>query len=332
MTRSRTIIPEADGTVHLGPLVVPVPSSISAEARQYLAFSPWGGGAPPAGPIAMWDIRAQADAMFKMMSDRAALAYPVAIEDTAIAGVRTQIVRPKDKPAAGGGILINLHGGGFVLGGGSLVEAIPIASLTGLPVYAVDYRLAPEHPFPAAVDDAAAVYRALLKDHAPGAIGVYGASAGAMLTGQMTVRLQQAGLPLPACLGMFTGSGDLSQFGDTVNLFTLMGFWGDLLLPLDHEKSEIRAYLAGADPKDPAVSPIHGDLARFPPSLLVSGTRDALLSATSTFHRALRKAGAEADLFVFDAMPHAHWYAFHLPEAKEALDIMARFFLRHLRG
>lgn len=331
MTRSRTMIPEADGTIHLGPLVVPIPSTVSPEARAYLAFSPWGGGAPPKGPTAMWEIRPQVDAMMKMASDQAALAYPVEIEDTKIGGVRTQIVKPKGKPASGK-ILVNLHGGGFVLGGGALIEAIPIASLTGLPVYAVDYRLAPEHPFPAAVDDAVAVYSALLRDHKPGDIGVYGSSAGGILTGQMTVKLQQVGLPLPACLGMFTGSGDLSQFGDTANLFSLMGFWGDLLLPFDHEKSEIRAYLGGADPKSPAVSPLYGDLSRFPPSLLVSGTRDTLLSATSTFHRALRKAGAEADLFVFDAMPHAHWYAFHLPEAKEALDVMARFFLKHVKG
>jgi acetyl esterase/lipase len=109
-----------------------------------------------------------------------------------------------------------------------------------------------------------------------------------------------------------------------------MGFWGNKILPYHHRSSEIGAFLAGHDPKDPAVSPMRGDLSFFPPSLMLSGTRDCLLSATSSFHRALRRAGAASELYVFDGMPHAHWYAFHMPEAQEAVDIMAKFFLKHL--
>ena len=78
------------------------------------------------------------------------------------------------------------------------------------------------------------------------------------------------------------------------------------------------------------MSPIHADLSKFPPSLIITGTRDAMLSATSIFHRALRRAGAKAELFVFEGMPHAHWYTFHLPESREAVDIMTRFFTENL--
>jgi acetyl esterase/lipase len=260
--------------------------------------------------------------------------YPVEIEETTISGVRCHRVRPLEIAETNlRRVLINLHGGGFVMGAGSLVEAIPIANLTGVPVIAVDYRLAPEHPFPAAVDDIVSVYRWLLDaGYAPSAIGIFGSSAGGFLTAQATVRLRHEGLPLPACLGVFTAGGDFRNLGDTAQIFTLSGFWGDLLLPVDHELSEIRAYLNGADPSDPLVSPILADLAGFPPTLLVSGTRDAVLSATCLFHRALRRHGVDADLFVFEAMPHSHWYGLHLPEAREAIDIMAKFFQSRLRG
>jgi monoterpene epsilon-lactone hydrolase len=322
---------DADGTAHLGSWAVPVPKTISPEARAFLATPPFGDAPVPPDPVAMWEMRPQGDAMLSMMSDEAAKNYPVTIEEVTIGGVRTHWVRPQDRVEAGRAkLLINLHGGGFVMGSGSLIEAIPVASATGIPVVAVDYRLAPEHSFPAAVDDVLTVYRTLLETHEARDIGIYGSSAGAMLTAQAIVRFEREELPLPACLGMFTGSGDLADFGDSASIFTLQGFWGTRMLPTDHAMSEVRAYLGGHDPKDPAISPIHADLRNFPPSLMITGTRDALLSATVNFHRAIRRAGAQSDLFVFDAMPHAHWYALHLPETSEAIDFMAHFFSRHL--
>ena len=87
---------------------------------------------------------------------------------------------------------------------------------------------------------------------------------------------------------------------------------------------------AHADPESPLVAPIRGDLSDFPPTLLISGTRDAVLSNAAMFHRALRRADRDAELFVFEAMPHAHWYNFQLPETREAIAIMVRFFEQHL--
>lgn len=324
---------DADGSVRLGQAIVPVPRTVSAEAQAFLATPPW---AEPPDPEAerqpMWALRAFVDEQMRLGGEAALQQYPVEVQEIEIAGVRCHLVKPHDIPEENKGLtLMNLHGGGFVMGSGSLIEAIPIAHQAKIPVVAVDYRLAPEHPYPAAVDDAVAVYRTMLDYHRPDQIGIYGSSAGGFLTGQTIMRLEREGLPLPACCGIFTAGGDLSDLGDTAKIFTLMGFWGDLILPTDHEISEIRAYLGTADPKSPEVSPIHGDLSRFPPTLLMSGTRDAVLSATAAFHRALRRAGAQAELFVFEAMPHAHWYMFHLPEAQEAISVMSEYFLRHLR-
>lgn len=329
--REASVTIDRDGTVHLGARTIPVPKTVSQEARQYLATPPWGEGTPPPN-VPLWELRTTFDSMFKARTEMARSTYPVEIEEQQIARVRTDLVSPtaigERKQER---VLINLHGGGFVLGSPpALVEAIPIANLTKTRVVSVDYRLAPEHPFPAAIDDIVAVYKELLKTYRPNNIGVFGSSAGAILTAEAAVRFRQLGLSLPAALGVFSGSGDLSDFGDSMAMYTLFGFWGELLRGFDDPDSEINAYLGGHDPKDPVVSPIHGDLTGFPPTLLITGTRDFLLSPTTTFHRALRRSGVESELVVFEAMPHCHWLAVHLPESKEALGIMADFFDRKL--
>jgi acetyl esterase/lipase len=323
---------DRDGTIHLGARTIPVPKTVSPEAQRYLAIPPWGDGTPPPN-IPLWELRTTFDSMFKMLEDSARGAYPVEIEPRKIAGIQTDIVKPISVgEGKQGRVLINLHGGGFVLGSPpSLVEAIPIANLTRAQVITIDYRLAPEHPFPAAIDDIVVVYKELLKTYRSNNIGIFGSSAGAILTAESAVRFRQLGLPFPAALGIFSGSGDLSDFGDSMAMYTLFGFWGELLRPFDDPGSEINAYLDGHDPKDPVVSPIHSDLRGIPPTLLITGTRDFLLSPTTIFHRALRRSGVEAELVVFEAMPHCHWITgIDLPESKEAFQIMAEFLDRKL--
>jgi acetyl esterase/lipase len=133
-------------------------------------------------------------------------------------------------------------------------------------------------------------------------------------------------LPLPAALGFFSGYADFARQGDSRSIYSVRGFTAFQYKP----SAAITPYVADHDPKDPVLSPIYADLKGFPPTLCITGTRDLLLSGTADFHRALLRAGVDAQLIVFDAMPHAHWYSIHLPEAKEALEAQARFLDRHL--
>jgi len=320
-----------DGVVDLGRVKLELPDTVSAEARAYLAYDTSGAAPDDALPVPMWQMRDALAPMFEMLNQQALAAYPAEIEETTIGGVRCHRVMPKETPADNSRkVLINLHGGGFVLGSGALVEAIPIAHETRCEVIAVDYRLAPEHPFPAAIDDIVAVYREVLKDRSPADIALFGTSAGGFLTAMAIMRFKAEGMPLPACCGIFTAGGDITQLGDTFNLFTLSGFYGHIGAKMDDPACERAAFLGDADRDDPLAAPIKGDLSDFPPTLLVSGTRDAVLSSAAMFHLALRRAGREAELLVFEAMPHGFWFSVQMPEGREAIAMMARFFERHL--
>ena len=312
---------DPNGTAHVT-RVIPMPATISPEAQKWLdslAHQKY-------GPETLAERRAGTDQWRTEASAEARKLFPVNVEGKIIGGVRTDIITPLQVPEANRArVLINLHGGGFNSDSGSLIEGVPIANLAKMQVVSVYYRLAPENPFPAAVDDVVAVYKELLKDHMPQNIGIFGTSAGGILTAEVAVKLKQSGLPLPAALGLFSMHGDFSRPSDSQNMFTLNGFPGDLSLnnpsePLSNE------YAPGTDPRDPVLSPIYADLRGMPPTLLVTSTRDMLLSNTTIFHRALLQAGVDAQLVVYEALPHAFWYHFQLPETREALESMAKFF------
>lgn len=312
---------DADGTAHIT-RVVPMPATISSEAQKWLDSLTHN----KSGPESLEERRKRTDEWRKFGSGEARKYYPANVEETSIAGVRTDIITPLTMPDANRTrVLINLHGGGFNSDSGSLIEGIPIANLAKTKVVSVYYRLAPENPFPAAVDDVVAVYKELLKTYKPHSIGIFGTSAGAILTAEVTVRLKQLGLPLPAALGIFSGLGDFSRVGDSWQLFTLNGVPGEMK-PTDSNHLPDDQYIGKTDRKDPVLSPLFADLHGMPPTLLVTSTRDILLSGTTIFHRALLGAGDDAHLIVFEALPHAFWYHFQLPETKEALELMAKFF------
>jgi monoterpene epsilon-lactone hydrolase len=311
---------DADGTAHLT-RIIPMPATISPEAQKWLESLAQQKVGPPES---LAERRARTDIWRKTDSAEARKLYPVNVEETTTAGVRTDIITPLSTPA-GQRVLINVHGGGFNSDSGSLIEGVPIANLAKIKVVSVYYRLAPENPFPAAVDDVIAVYKELLKTYTPHSIGIYGTSAGAILTCEVAVRLKELGLPLPAALGIFSGLADYSRVGDSRQLFTLNGFPGRLE-PIDANHLPNDEYVGKTDRKDPVLSPIFADLHGMPPTLLVTSTRDILLSDTTTLHRAMLRAGDDAQLVVFDALPHAFWYHFQLPETREALELMANFF------
>lgn len=315
---------DPQGTAHVT-RVVPVPMTISPEAQQWL-----GQAAPDQGPPeSLVDRRARTDAYTAQARIAWTKICPNQIVEDKIAGVPVRIVTPPEIPAANRDkVFVNLHGGGFNSDSGSYSESIPIASYAKVKVVAVLYRLAPEHPFPAGVDDAIAVYKELLKTYKPSHIVIYGTSAGAIMTGEVAVKLKQLGLPLPAALGIFSGIGDFARAGDSTSIYSLRGLSGHLDPPPSGPHDPY--YIGSADPKDPVLSPIYADLHGLPPTLFVTGERDALLSGTVNLHRAFLRAGVDARLVVFDAMPHAFWYNAQLPESVEASHIMAEFLLTHV--
>jgi acetyl esterase/lipase len=250
------------------------------------------------------------------------------VEDK-IAGVPVRIVTPEGMPESNRDkVLMNLHGGGFDSDSGSYTETIPIAGYSKIKVVAVVYRLAPEQPFPAAVDDAVAVYKELLKTYKPQHIVIYGTSAGAILTAEVAAKLKQLGLPMPAALGIFSGMGDFARPGDSIAMYGLRGLSGHLDVPTGG--SLVSAYSGTADPREPVLSPIYGNLHGLPPTLFVTSGRDMLLSGTVNLHRAYLRDGVDARLVVFDALTHAFWYDPQLPESIEANRMMADFFVKHL--
>jgi acetyl esterase/lipase len=312
---------DADGTAHIT-RVVPTPTTVSAEAQSWLESLVHS----TPGPETLAERRARTDVWRAQDSAEARKLYPVTVEESTTAGVRTDMITPLTTPAGNRTrVLINLHGGGFNSDSGSLIEGVPIANLAKIKVVSVYYRLAPENPFPAAVDDVVAVYKELLKTYKPKSIGIFGTSAGAILTSEVTIRLKQLGLPLPGALGIFSTLADFSQVGDARQLFTLNGLPGQLQ-PTDMKNLPDDQYVGKTDRKDPVLSPLYADLHGMPPSLLMTSTRDLLLSDTAILHRALLRAGNDSQLVVFEALPHAFWYHFQLPETREALELMARFF------
>jgi monoterpene epsilon-lactone hydrolase len=255
--------------------------------------------------------------------------YPVDIVRDEIGGVRVDIVTPSGNDIDHRTLLC-LHGGAFMWGrgAGALLEAVPVAATAKMRVIAVEYALAPEQVFPAAVDDVFAVYRALCEAQPATSIGIYGCSAGGALTAQTVARIVAEGSPLPGAVAMLHGTG-LDMHGDSRASAAFLS--GTDAAP-DTPSLATMPYLAGASGDDPLVFPGEHSkvLAQFPPSLLVTGTRDFAASSVTVMHRRLRAAGADASLLHFDGMWHAHHMATTLPESRETFAALAGFFHDHL--
>ncbi len=242
-----------------------------------------------------------------------------------VGGVPTYLSSPKGTPAADDApVYLSIHGGALVMGGGDLTRVMTEinVAVTGVVNWAPDYRMPPAHPYPAALDDAIAVYRALLQVRDPSRIVVGGGSAGGNLAAAVLLRAKDEGLPMPAALVLLTPEIDLTESGDS---FTTLA---DVSVGLQTLREVNLLYANGHDLQDPYLSPLFGDLSGFPPTLVIGGTRDLFLSNAVRMHRKLREAGVDADLHIFDGRPHAGYG--NAPEETAVSAEHAAFVRRHL--
>jgi epsilon-lactone hydrolase len=352
---------EEDGTVHVPGFDLPESAFLSEETRNALKryrarqkeLAALREACPPLESADRKEMPAirqcQANAFYQtsLYKDLRAR-YGVSVTARQIGGVPTEVFTPiagiPERNAHR--VLINLHGGGFQGGSrtSSQLESIPIAALAKIKVIAIDYRMAPEYTFPAASEDVGAAYRQLLKTYRPQNIGLYGCSSGAVLTAQSMAWFREQGLPLPGAIGLFChgaprfleAEGKLGKQGERNRWVSSDGayFVGAIFGVNFIERERNFPYYRDADVDTPLASPGDYDdlMAKFPPTLLISGTRDFTLSAVLTTHSQLVRLGVPAQLHVWEGMSHAFIHWADLPESREAYDVIVRFFDGHLEN
>ena len=326
------------GGIHLGPRTLPPPDGASSMVRDSVA------GSNPAdrrhtGPIPATDEEwlafvAAADGPAVAGAQALEAALPVTVERDQIAGVDVYHVVPDEiSPSHTEHLFLHVHGGAYMLNGGPacVTEAVLLATGIGMRAVSIDYRMPPRHPYPTPVDDIVAVYLELLQRHRARSIVMGGSSAGGGLTMSAVQRLLEQGLRVPGALFIGTPGSDLSGVGDSIrtnhDVDRTIPEWAGLV------EAMANCFANGIELADPRISPLYGDVDGFPPTLLVSGVRDILLSNTVRTHTKLLEAGTEADLIVFEGMSHADYLIeFSSPEHQLMLNRFDQFCTRHLQG
>ena len=312
---------------------LPVPDTVSPQMQAVIARPPNPAFNATPETTAEWKARVeQAARAVNAGLPKLRESLGVTVEPATFAGVKAFVVTPKSVPEANRQyVLLHLHGGTRVFNPGEAGtrEAILMAGFAGFKVISVDYRMPPDHPFPAALDDALAVYREVLKTTPPENVAIFGTSAGGSLILTTLLRAKMEGLPMPAAIAPATPTVDLTKTGDT--LFTNAMVDNVLLTQDGFIRATALLYANGRDLKDPLLSPIYGDVTGFPPTILTSGTRDLYLSNTVRMHRKLRAAGVEAVLQVWEGQSHTQYMVDPTaPETKEYHDEVALFLAKHL--
>lgn len=320
---------DSNGTVSVPAESVPLSSFLSPEAKAYVTQHLHDMQDP--------ELVKQDNGVprfMKPMLARDEQLFSLTKEDTQIGGVHAFVYVPKSgiSEVNKQRVLINLHGGGFsgCWPACAALESMPIAALMQIKVVSVDYREGPNYKFPAASEDVASVYRELLKTYSPRSIGIYGCSAGGMLTAMSVAWFQTHGLPAPGAIGIYCASA--GSFGGDA---TYIAFpFGEARVPVSRPPGAARlGYFSSADPKDPMVTPIDSPeiLSRFPPTLLITGTRDFAMSGALNTDVQLTKLGVPTELHVWEGLFHGFFYNADVPESRDAFNVMIRFFDRHLR-
>ena len=286
--------------------------------RSILAANPFG------KPLPLWELR---DFFDRMPIGFGMPTQPMDIFRIDANGVPGLKIMPKS--ALSRKALIYLHGGAFVAGSPASHRhlAAKIAVESGLNTFLIDYRLAPEFPYPAAVDDAVTAYRYVLEEgHQPADIVLAGDSAGGGLCFMLMLRLKEEGLPLPAGSALLSPWVDLSCSSSSFDT----NAENDPIITRKGMKHAASTFLAGRiEPTSPLVSPLFGDLAGLPPLLIQVGSQEALLDDSIQLASRALQAGVEVALEITDEVVHV-WHLFWcmLPEARESINKLARFLRR----
>jgi epsilon-lactone hydrolase len=339
-TSAEQVMVDRDATVHLPRLTVPYSSFASAAAKTaFLESIKSNDSYATAQAKGIAELRKWTVDYSQPALARARKLYPVDSTGVTIGGVYADVITPKDgiAPHNRNRVLINLHGGGFMLGArifGAL-ESMPVASLGKIKVITVDYREGPEYRFPAASQDVAAVYKQLLKTYKSSNIGIYGCSAGGLLTSEATAWIGKERLPRPGAIGIFCASAGGYTDGDSgvIAPFLMGDPSASNAMSGSHPTVGNAAYFSAAAMDDPMVLPIHSAavLRDFPPTLIITSTRDPALSPAVYTHTQLVKLGVDAELHVWEGMVHGFFTnAPELPESRDAWNVVTRFFDQHL--
>jgi monoterpene epsilon-lactone hydrolase len=309
--------------------IIPPPRTISSEAQQFLSqannlVQP---GPPPEDKAAWKAHIARTESITTELFRAIAENFPAQSTEHKMSASTLYEIKPDNlDPLLQDRAILYVHGGGFIAGGGiaAMYAGKPLAALAGVRVFSVDYRMPPDNPFPAGLNDVVEAYTLMLKLCAPEHIAVFGPSAGGGLAASFILKARDGGLPMPAAVVLHTPEADLTESGDTFETNQMI----DVVLKYRLSDS-IALYADGHDLKDPHLSPIFADFsAGFPPTVLTSGTRDLFLSNTVLMHRALLRCGIEAELQVWEAMPHGGFYG--APEDQELSSEHVNFIKKHL--
>jgi epsilon-lactone hydrolase len=327
--RSKVIV-ESDGTVDVPAQSVPLSAFLSPEAKAYVAQH--------LKDMQNQDVLMQVGGVPVFMKgylERDYQLFAVERNDWKIGGVHVYDYHPKSGISAKNKdrVLINLHGGGFMgcWPGCAELESIPVSALGNIRVISVDYREGPDSRFPAASEDVSAVYQELLKTYKPENIGIFGCSAGGQQTAMSVAWFQKHSLPAPGAIGLFCSSAGEESGGDALYTSTPLGE-ARLTQPPKPGARPTRGYFSDTDPKDPLVAPINSPeiLAKFPPTLIITGTRDFEVSAALYTHEQLVRLGVESELHAWEGLFHGFFYNADVPESKDAFRVMIKFFDRQL--
>lgn len=320
----------AGQTYTVPPRPLPVPPTASPELRALIAgpLNP-GWSQQPASAEAWRTLVRTFAADVELVLPALIAREKVKVRADRIGGVPVFWIEPDVLPPENRDrILLNFHGGAYVFAPGrsGLRDAILLAG-RGFRVVSVDYRMAPDAPYPAAIDDAETVWKALVARHPAKRIGVFGSSTGGAMTLALVVRAKAHHLPLPGALWAGTPWAQLDKVGDSYfsndHVDNALVSYDGLL------GAAARLYANGHDMADPELSPVNADLSGFPPTLLTTGTRDLFLSNTIRVHRKLKQAGVLADLNVYEGLSHGDFERDpDLPESREVYGEAAAFF-RH---